>query len=365
MEETGTTEFNDWELLQTPDAAVISASEPAFNSRDFEGIDGDSEGVIQSDYFALDSEKRYERKIQDGDGEEGQVDSDNPSWVDPASESRFEDYGKTVVGLGGVELPRRNSNGFWSDSSNEGSPARKFRDFGDNMDDFGNKNLGEVLSDSGGYGSPGTKFDTIKQKEELRYAITQLSPHESDVERINCAGYWSDSSSTESLSRQYHAADGEGGQGVGDLLKAEDRDASAGNSGDGSQVGGTSLAGVENLSAPGELRSIEEGKKRMAWWKLPLELLKFCAFRVSPVWSFSLAAAMLGLVILGKRLYKMKRKTRSVPFRISMDDKKVSQFMIRAARLNEAFSVVRRVPIVRASLPATRGVNQWPAISLR
>lgn len=38
--------------------------------------------------------------------------------------------------------------------------------------------------------------------------------------------------------------------------------------------------------------------------------------------------------------------------------------MSRAARLNEAFSVVRRVPIVRPSLPAA-GVTPWPVMSLR
>jgi hypothetical protein len=43
---------------------------------------------------------------------------------------------------------------------------------------------------------------------------------------------------------------------------------------------------------------------------------------------------------------------------------KVSQFMSRAARLNEAFSGVRRVPIIRPSLPAP-GVTPWPAMSLR
>lgn len=43
---------------------------------------------------------------------------------------------------------------------------------------------------------------------------------------------------------------------------------------------------------------------------------------------------------------------------------KVSQFMSRAVRLNEAFSVVRRVPIIRPSLPAS-GANPWPVMSLR
>lgn len=43
---------------------------------------------------------------------------------------------------------------------------------------------------------------------------------------------------------------------------------------------------------------------------------------------------------------------------------KVSQFMSRAARLNEAFSVVKRVPVIRPSLPAV-GVTPWPVMSLR
>ncbi|KAK7836288.1 hypothetical protein CFP56_022763 [Quercus suber] len=43
---------------------------------------------------------------------------------------------------------------------------------------------------------------------------------------------------------------------------------------------------------------------------------------------------------------------------------KVSLFMSRAARLNEAFSVVRRVPVIRPSLPAP-GVAPWPYLKPR
>lgn len=72
----------------------------------------------------------------------------------------------------------------------------------------------------------------------------------------------------------------------------------------------------------------------------------------------------MGFVILGRRLYKMKRKSSNLQLKVTMDDKKVSQFMTRAARLNEAFSVVRRVPIIRPSLP-TAGVNTWSVMSMR
>ncbi|KAK1310971.1 hypothetical protein QJS10_CPA08g00882 [Acorus calamus] len=108
-----------------------------------------------------------------------------------------------------------------------------------------------------------------------------------------------------------------------------------------------------------------EGKKRgvVVWWKVPFEMMKLFAFRVKPVWSFSVAVAIIGLVVMGRRLYDMKRKSRSVALKVTVDDKKVSQFMVRAARLNDAFSVVRRVPIVRAQLPPA--VTPWPVMSMR
>ncbi|KAF5185863.1 transmembrane protein [Thalictrum thalictroides] len=113
-----------------------------------------------------------------------------------------------------------------------------------------------------------------------------------------------------------------------------------------------------------ELGSPEEGKRGIVWWKLPFELLKFCAFRVSPVLTISVAAALLGFVILRRRLSRMKRKSRSIPIKLTVEDKKVSQFTTRAARLNNAFSVVRRVPIMRPLLPAA-GVTPWPAVNMR
>ncbi|CAL0310959.1 unnamed protein product [Lupinus luteus] len=112
-----------------------------------------------------------------------------------------------------------------------------------------------------------------------------------------------------------------------------------------------------------------EYKRRVvAWWKVPFEVLKYWVVRVSPVpvWSLSVAAtaAFLGLVILGRRLYKMKRKTQTLKLNLALDDKKVSQLMGRVARLNEAFSVVRRVPIGRPSLPAS-SVTLRPVMSMR
>ncbi|CAL5381376.1 unnamed protein product [Camellia sinensis] len=59
-----------------------------------------------------------------------------------------------------------------------------------------------------------------------------------------------------------------------------------------------------------------------------------------------------------------KWKSQSLQLKVTMDDKKVTQFMSRAARLNEACSVVKRVPVIRPTLPAG-GVTAWPVMSLR
>lgn len=98
------------------------------------------------------------------------------------------------------------------------------------------------------------------------------------------------------------------------------------------------------------------------WWKVPVELLKFCVFRISPVWTFSIAAAVMGLILLKRRLSRMSRQSRSIPIKLTVEDKKVSQ--MRAARLNEAFSVVRYVPIVRPLLPSS-GATPWLVLNIR
>uniref|UniRef100_A0ACD5ZBF9 Uncharacterized protein n=1 Tax=Avena sativa TaxID=4498 RepID=A0ACD5ZBF9_AVESA len=92
-----------------------------------------------------------------------------------------------------------------------------------------------------------------------------------------------------------------------------------------------------------------EGKV-LVWWRLPFRLIHYCAWKVKPVWSISIAAAFLGIVVLGRRMYRMRRKTRGLPqIKIAFDDKRASQFADRVARLNEAFLIAKRVPALRTS----------------
>ncbi|XP_019084050.1 PREDICTED: uncharacterized protein LOC104707300 isoform X2 [Camelina sativa] len=113
----------------------------------------------------------------------------------------------------------------------------------------------------------------------------------------------------------------------------------------------------------GAVRSGDEGKSReIVWWKMPFVLLKYSVFKIGPVWSVSMAAAVMGLVLLGRRLYNMKKKAQRFHLKVTIDDKKASRVLSQAARLNEVFTEVRRVPVVRPVLPSP---GTWPVMSLR
>ncbi|CAN1294975.1 hypothetical protein LINPERPRIM_LOCUS22674 [Linum perenne] len=213
------------------------------------------------------------------------VESDNPTWIDPALHTRNES---------------ENSAEFLSDSGNDRSDGREVGDF------------------------------------ELR--------NELGTEEIAKTETWSDSGCEDLVLC-------DASEGGSSLEASSEAQAAHGNDG----VEETSI--VESGG--------DEEKKQVVWWKIPFELFKFCVFKVSPVWTFSIAAAVMGFVILGRKLYKMKRKARSIELKVTVDDKKVSQFMSRAARLNEAFSVVRRVPNVRAMVPGGGGVSPWPVMNMR
>jgi len=80
----------------------------------------------------------------------------------------------------------------------------------------------------------------------------------------------------------------------------------------------------QDVKSPPENENENENEKRsVAWWRVPLEMLKFCVLRVSPVWSLSVAAAaIMGFVLYRRRwLSKMKRKSQGLQLNITVDDK--------------------------------------------
>ncbi|XP_057972948.1 uncharacterized protein LOC131161306 [Malania oleifera] len=385
-------EFQDWEVLHDSDSPVVSSSdwdnEPSRAVEvEVEGIEGDSEGVIRPNYFSLDLEKRYVRTTADV-SEEGSVESDKPSWIDPGSETRYE---------------RKNLAGSWSDSSSDRSESRKLSDFDarqelgfvenakshvgfEGIDEIRTENRvsGKFWSDLSGDPSDFRKLMDFDGKGELSYAENLKNQvgfegiDEVETRDKDCNKVWLDSGGYGSLSVEFRDAR-KSEIGLGGYAETGSENLSENNGGSGlveELEGGNECAeGDRSMMLEGSedetvavTNSMKSNggkeKKKIVWWKLPLEFVRFCIFRVSPIWSFSLAAAVMGFIILGRQLYKMKRKSQSLQLKVTLDDKKVSQFMTRAARLNEAFSVVRRVPVVRPSLPAG-GVTPWPVMSLR
>ncbi|KAA8528036.1 hypothetical protein F0562_035095 [Nyssa sinensis] len=315
-------EFQDWEVLHNlDDAGLVNSSESDENMRGLEGIESYSEGMISTDYFSLDFQERYAKTVAEGDvSDEGSAESDNPSWIDPASETQY---------------PRNKSRDFWSDSSSDRSDDRKFSEFdAKNELGFAENAKIQVVEGIGEIGADTERFEKFWSDSG---GIGPISVKFGDFENDSEMGIGHDSKSQEGseISHEEKAKEGDGHARDNEDVAIEAR-----------KLGG------------------EEEKRHAVWWKLPLELLKYCAFRVNPVWTFSVAAAVMGIIILRRRLSKMKRKSRGLQLNVTVDDKKVSQFMSHSARLNEAFSVVKRFPTIRPSLPAV-GLTPWPVMSLR
>ncbi|ONK77307.1 uncharacterized protein A4U43_C02F5190 [Asparagus officinalis] len=108
-----------------------------------------------------------------------------------------------------------------------------------------------------------------------------------------------------------------------------------------------------------------DGSGVRVWWRMPLEVLKVWVLRARPVWSISIAAAIIGVLMLGRKLYKMKQKGRSIPLKIAIDDKRASQFIGSLLHVSMKHSpVMKRAPLIRPSLP-TSSLASWPMASLR
>ncbi|KAJ6433716.1 hypothetical protein OIU84_017420, partial [Salix udensis] len=259
------TDFQDWELLANSDSDLVNSPiSMANSSRGFEEIVADTEGSVESD---------------------------NPSWIDPGSETRFQ---------------RKNSSEVWPDSGSDRSDDRKSGDFNvknelglveNEMTDVG---FEEIEAKEGKFESLEGKVSNYEGKSELGFegfGETQSK----DKELVK---FWSDSGGDDLF--------------FGDVGK--DRI--------GSDILGESEGENEskevNLSfvSVGETKPGDEVEKRkLVWWKVPFEMLRYCVFRFSPVWSVSVAAAVMGFLILGRRLYKMKRKTKSLQLKVTVDDK--------------------------------------------
>ncbi|KAJ6744682.1 TRANSMEMBRANE PROTEIN [Salix purpurea] len=249
MEGDAVADFQDWELLANSESDLVnSPSSVANSSRSFLEIEAGTEGMFRLDYFSLENDSRHVKTAPDA-SEEGSVESDNPSWIDPVSETRFQ---------------RRNSGEFWPDSG-----------------------VGEIEAKEGKLESLEGEASNFEGKSELGFVETLK-------DQVGLEGF-RDQSKDKEMVKFWSDSDGE------------------------------NVSEEVNLSAVAvrDTRPGDEGEKRklVVWWKVPFEVLRYCIFRLNPVWSVSVAAAVMGFVILGRRLYNMRRKTKSLQLKVTVDDK--------------------------------------------
>ncbi|KAI9075070.1 hypothetical protein K1719_034820 [Acacia pycnantha] len=344
-------DFQDWELLHKSED-----DSPLMDSANFAGVGVETDGgVLRHDYFSIDGPNKYSTNVsEEGDGtEEGSVESDNPSWVDPTLETS--------------QYKRNNSSEFWSDSSSDRSEKQKTRDL-DLTSELALAEMMKVRAVSEGIGEMEAKGKNFAKLESCDLNVTMESntfnnPRSEDSGKVdlldksleNCL-YDSGGADLESLSNVKTVETSKSSDGLNgdmDSVKSIQEECSVENK-------TIQVSEVKSDLTP----SVGGEKRRIVWWKVPFEVIRYCVFKVSPVWSLSMAAAFMGFIILGRKLYKMKGKSQSLKLNVTMDDKKASQFMSRAARLNEAFSVVRRVPVIRPTLQAP-GMTPWVVMSMR
>ncbi|KAL0365784.1 UNVERIFIED_CONTAM: hypothetical protein Sradi_3468500 [Sesamum radiatum] len=302
-----TNDFQDWDVVRS-NSVSESASVDSFDEID-------SGGLIQTNYFSLDAHNHYGQDLDDKK-------SSIPSWINP----RLEENSTRYLNLESGE--------FWSDSSSQRSDDPKFSD--------------EVAF-------------SLNEKKKVGFQGIREIDEEKCATMVELGKSYLDSNGIEMGSAKLNDSVENPEVGVGghvnlhDELEVLDKEKN-----ENEKIGSGSEVIHENV----EKRRREFENRGLAWWKMPMEFLRYCVFRVSPVWTVSVVAAALGFVILWRRLYKMKKRTKGLQIKITVDDKKVSQVISHTARLNEAFLVVKRVPVVRPSLPSV-GIITWPVMSLR
>jgi hypothetical protein len=93
-------------------------------------------------------------------------------------------------------------------------------------------------------------------------------------------------------------------------------------------------AGVTAAADAGE-GAVAKGGGPAQWWRLPLDVLRVWALRAArSVWSVPLAVALLGLAVLGRRLYRMRRQSKAVArVRLVLDEKVTPSHHLPCTRL--------------------------------
>lgn len=86
-----------------------------------------------------------------------------------------------------------------------------------------------------------------------------------------------------------------------------------------------------------------------AWWKRHAASMLSQAREANALWPIAIAAALMGLVVLGQQWQQERWQNQQLRSQLSAKDEKISQILHQIARLKEAITGRRKVPIIRSS----------------
>lgn len=369
----------DWELLHGSDTDSIDSHPSDEKSRSLSEIDGASFGMFRSDHFSVDNLIERSGKTTDP-SEKDFVESDDLARVDSGSESpnRRKNLNEVLADLSSGQSDEYRSMdacvgkelGFTDGSGGETESKTVILDesYSDevklsNFEVADGKLAGSqlVVEELGETQALDQDFSQgLSDLGDLEVANDKLLENQATVEETGeTFARDEDSSKCQSDSGREVLVSGDANK--ENEIVSDSRVISAG------EIGGNEERIVEREASavnPASRSGDESKRSGIVWWKMPFVLLKYSVFKIGPVWTVSVAAAVMGLALLGRRLYNVKKKAQRFQLKVTIDDKKVSRVMSQAARLNEAFTEVRRVPVIRPALPSP-SANPWPVLSLR
>lgn len=325
MDEDSGSEFQDWELLHEDDDTFpqVYSNFPDSSSRFFQVIEGDSGSgsTIWLDYFSLRNHEPNAKTAQDSTvSKVCLIESENPHSNDTNARNR--NCRKSTSQLGS-----ESGDGLLDDYELNQSHANGLADITKSLTGFEEiatdvENLERRESDDGKLSGSAfvARDEPLSAKDMYIPMESEESGEESESQDEVLDDSYSNSIGNESVAMK-SGDDGKesdtGSNHIGSVNDISNKDL-GGEDGDSSEKIDVAIEEVKVEAKSGE---VEAQRRRVVWWKIPFQLLRYCLLRANPAWSFSVAVAFMGMVILGRRLYKMKRKSKSLQLKIAVDDK--------------------------------------------
>eukprot|EP00249_Psilotum_nudum_P018204 c26691_g1_i1 orf=629-1711(+) len=85
-----------------------------------------------------------------------------------------------------------------------------------------------------------------------------------------------------------------------------------------------------------------------AWWWKHLAVWQGEGGPANTLWSIAVAAAVVGLLILGHRWQRLRWQNQKFRLELSAKEKKIGQLMYQLLQMKECVSCSRRIPVIRA-----------------